>query len=263
MIDVNILNTKNSLNLFDSDHLTKYFSVSTDKATNPVNMMGASKRIMELFLMEASNRFNISSARFANVAFSDGSLLHGFTKRILKTQPISAPRDVLRYFITPEESGQLCLISTILGDNKDIFFPKLSDHIKLTPFIVILERYLASLGYEIYECSSESEARSKISMLTKKNQWPCYFFNSDTTGEKEYEEFFKHSDIINYEKYTNIGIIKENSSFNKDYLDNFINNLNIIRNKKKINKREIISLFKEILPDFSHFEKGKSLDERM
>lgn len=263
MIDVNILNIINSFKLFDPDKLTKYFCVSTDKATNPINMMGASKRIMELFLFGSSNQFNISTARFANVAFSDGSLLHGFTQRVLKKQPISAPKDILRYFISPKESGQLCLLSTIFGENKDIYFPKLTENLKLTSFIEILEKYLASIGYEIYECSSEDEARSKVSSLVKKNQWPCYFFESNTTGEKEFEEFCKPSDTINYDKYSAIAIIKDTLNYNLNDLDNFTYLINEIRNKNKIKKSEIVSLFKQILPDFNHFERGKSLDEKM
>jgi FlaA1/EpsC-like NDP-sugar epimerase len=263
MIDVNIINIINSLKLFDQDELIKYFSVSTDKATNPINMMGASKRIMELVLLDANYNFNISSARFANVAFSDGSLLHGFTQRILKQQPISAPKDVRRYFITPKESAQLCLISTIFGNNKDIFFPRLNENIKLTSFIEILEKYLATIGYEIYECSSENEARSKLSSLITQKKWPCYFFNSDTTGEKEFEEFYKSSDEVNYEKFSSIGVIKQAPIHNSLDTDKLISMINEIRDKSKFNKNDYVLLFKKLLFDFNHNEKGKNLDERM
>ena len=263
MIDVNIINIINSLKLFDQDELIKYFSVSTDKATNPINMMGASKRIMELVLLDANYNFNISSARFANVAFSDGSLLHGFTQRILKQQPISAPKDVRRYFITPKESAQLCLISTIFGNNKDIFFPRLNENIKLTSFIEILEKYLATIGYEIYECSSENEARSKLSSLITQKKWPCYFFNSDTTGEKEFEEFYKSSDEVNYEKFSSIGVIKQAPIHNSLDTDKLISMINEIRDKSKSNKNDYVLLFKKLLFDFNHNEKGKNLDERM
>ena len=263
MIDVNIINIINSLKLFDQDELIKYFSVSTDKATNPINMMGASKRIMELILLDANYNFNISSARFANVAFSDGSLLHGFTQRIQKKQPISAPKDVRRYFITPKESAQLCLISTIFGNNKDIFFPRLNENIKLTSFIEILEKYLATIGYEIYECSSENEARSKFSSLITQKKWPCYFFNSDTTGEKEFEEFYKSSDEVNYEKFSSIGVIKQVPSHNLVDIDTLISMINKVRAKNKFNKNDYVLLFKQLLVDFKHIEKGKNLDERM
>jgi FlaA1/EpsC-like NDP-sugar epimerase len=263
MIDVNIINIINSLKLFDHNELIKYFSVSTDKATNPINMMGASKRIMELILLDTNYNFNISSARFANVAFSDGSLLHGFTQRILKKQPITAPRDIKRYFITPHESAQLCLVSTIFGNNKDIFFPRLNENIKLTSFIEILEKYLATIGYEIYECSSENEARSKFSNLERKNQWPCYFFNSDTTGEKEFEEFYKSTDKVNYEKFSSIGVIEKVARHSIIDLNEFILTINKIRDKNKFNKNDYVLLFKQLLSDFDHIEKGKSLDERM
>ena len=263
MIDVNIMNIINSLELFDQNELIKYFSVSTDKATNPINMMGASKRIMELVLLDANYNFNISSARFANVACLDGSLLHGFTQRIQKKQPISAPKDVRRYFITPKESAQLCLISTIFGNNKDIFFPRLNENIKLTSFIEILEKYLATIGYEIHECSSENEARSKFSSLITKKKWPCYFFNSDTTGEKEFEEFCKSSDEVNYEKYSSIGVIKQAPIHNSLDIDKLISMINEIRDKNKFNKNDYVLLFKQLLVDFKHKEKGKNLDERM
>lgn len=208
MIEVNILNTIKTLELAIKKGVKKYFCVSTDKAANPVNMMGASKRIMELFLMKYSDYISISTARFANVAFSDGSLLDGFRHRIEKRQPLSAPKDVRRYFIIPEESGVLCIMSAILGENKDLFFPKLSEQLHLITFAEIAVKYLEMLGYEPYICESEEEARrffedqhynlkphsSHISQINtntpltthrSRNYWPCYFFNSDTTGEKD------------------------------------------------------------------------------
>ena len=159
MVDINILNTDKTIAQSIASGVKKYFCVSTDKAANPVNMMGASKRIMELFLMRRSAQINISTARFANVAFSDGSLLHGFNQRIQKRQPIVAPNDVKRYFVTPQESGELCLMSCVFGENRDIFFPKLSEALHLITFSEIAERYLAQLGYQPYICASEDEAR--------------------------------------------------------------------------------------------------------
>jgi FlaA1/EpsC-like NDP-sugar epimerase len=190
MIIVNVFNTIKTLRLAKEMKSKKYFCVSTDKAANPVNMMGASKRIMEMFLMQESLSQNISMARFANVAFSDGSLLHGFNQRFAKRQPFSAPNDVRRYFLTPQESGELCLLSGLLGENRDIFFPKLSEKLHLITFSEIAVRYLRVQGYEPYECSSEAEARDKAEVLIAQKQWPCYFFKSDTTGEKDFEEFF-------------------------------------------------------------------------
>ena len=189
MIDTNVFNTIKTLRLTSEKGLKNYFCVSTDKAANPVNMMGGSKRIMEMFLMRESLDQNISMARFANVAFSDGSLLHGFNQRFAKQQPISAPCDVKRYFVTPQESGELCLMSGLLGENRDIFFPKLSENLHLITFAEIARKYLTQLGYEPFECESEEEARGRCSELIKLKKWPCYFFKSDTTGEKDFEEF--------------------------------------------------------------------------
>jgi FlaA1/EpsC-like NDP-sugar epimerase len=188
MIDVNILNTEKTLLQSIANKSKKYFCVSTDKAANPVNMMGASKRIMEMFLMRKSLDINISTARFANVAFSDGSLLHGFNQRIQKKQPIVAPQDIKRYFVTPKESGELCLMSCIFGENRDIFFPKLSEALHLISFAEIAVKYLKQIGYEPYLCSTEDEARILAETLPGKGKWPCLFTDSDTTGEKDFEE---------------------------------------------------------------------------
>ena len=191
MTMVNVVNTVKTVRLAKAMGAKKYFCVSTDKAANPVNMMGASKRIMEMFLMRESLDQKISMARFANVAFSDGSLLHGFNQRLAKKQPISAPHDVRRYFVTAKESGELCLLSGILGDNRDIFFPKLSEQLHLTRFSDIAVRYLSERGYTPYECESEEEARFRRAELISQKLWPCYFFISNTTGEKDFEEFFR------------------------------------------------------------------------
>ena len=180
LIEVNILNTIKTVQMAKAHGAKKYFCVSTDKAANPVNMMGASKRIMDMFLMRESQSIKISTARFANVAFSDGSLLHGFNQRFSKLQPISAPNDVRRYFVTPQESGELCLMSCLFGENRDIFFPKLSEQLHLTTFSDIAERFIKSLGYEPYYCATEEEARSQSSALIASKRWPCYFFKSDT-----------------------------------------------------------------------------------
>ena len=176
MIDVNIFNTDKTIEQSISNETKKYFCVSTDKATNPVNMMGASKRIMEMFLMRRSEQIKISTARFANVAFSDGSLLHSFNQRMLKNQPIVAPNDIKRYFVTSQEAGELCLMSCIFGDNRDIFFPKLDDALHLISFADIAEKYLKERGYEAFKCQSEEEARSLIDSHPKKGYWPCFFF---------------------------------------------------------------------------------------
>ena len=263
LINVNIINTIKIAKLCKQIRVKKYFCVSTDKAANPVNMMGASKRIMEMFLMQHSERINISTARFANVAFSDGSLLHGFNQRFLKNQPISAPNDVKRYFVTSEESGQLCLMSCLLGENRDIYFPKLSPDLNLTRFSDIAKRFLDDKGYEAHECSSESDARSEAQRLIKNKKWPCYFFKSDTTGEKDFEEFYTSNEIIDLDVFENIGIIRNDLSFNQSVLKDFLDIIHDMQNRNHYTRKEIIALFNKVLPDFNHKEEGKFLDERM
>ena len=222
LINVNILNTISVAKISLKHKARNYFCVSTDKAANPVNMMGASKRIMEKFLLKESLDQNISLARFANVAFSDGSLLHGFNQRFIHRQPISAPRDVLRYFITPRESGELCMLSALLGQNRDIFFPKLSSEIHLEKFSNIAIRYLEDKGFEPIECESENEARLKASQLISQKKWPVYFFDSDTTGEKEYEEFYTSNETLDLDRFRNIGIIRNAPDFDLDKLNSFL-----------------------------------------
>ncbi|HMG66779.1 MAG TPA: UDP-N-acetylglucosamine 4,6-dehydratase, partial [Chitinophagaceae bacterium] len=190
MINVNVLNTEKTLLHSIQNDSKKYFCVSSDKATNPVNMMGASKRIMEMFLMYRSNEINISTARFANVAFSDGSLLYSFNQRIQKRQPIVAPNDIRRYFITPKEAGELCLMSCLFGENRDIFFPKMTKDLHLVSFADIAVKYLRAIGYEPFICTDEEESREFANTLPQKNYWPCFFTVSDTTGEKDFEEFY-------------------------------------------------------------------------
>ena len=263
LIEVNILNTIKTVQMAKAQGAKKYFCVSTDKAANPVNMMGASKRIMEMFLMRESESMEISTARFANVAFSDGSLLHGFNQRFAKRQPISAPNDVRRYFVTPQESGELCLMSCLLGENRDIFFPKLSEQLHLTTFSDIAERYIENLGYEPYHCSTEQEARDRSDELIASKRWPCYFFKSDTSGEKDFEEFFTDNEILDMNQFKNLGVIKNEANFSPDMLDNFLEVIHDLRAQTVWEKAPIVDLFNEMIPDFDHKETGKYLDGRM
>ncbi|MDA8912471.1 UDP-N-acetylglucosamine 4,6-dehydratase [Pseudomonadales bacterium] len=263
MIMVNVFNTIKTLRLAKKMGAKKYFCVSTDKAANPVNMMGASKRIMEMFLMRESLTQVISMARFANVAFSDGSLLHGFNQRFSKKQPFSAPNDVRRYFVTPQESGELCLLSGLLGDNRDIFFPKLSEKLHLITFSEIAVRYLRERGYEPYECESEDEARDRAEELIANKQWPCYFFKSDTTGEKDFEEFFTDNEDLDIERFETIGVIKNQPNFDEAKLDSFMDGIEALRNKGTWTKDDIVKLYFGLLPEFAHKETGKYLDQRM
>ncbi|WP_421813318.1 UDP-N-acetylglucosamine 4,6-dehydratase [Flagellimonas sp.] len=263
MINVNILNTEKTLKQAISKNTKKYFCVSTDKAANPVNMMGASKRIMEMFLMRRSKQIEISTARFANVAFSDGSLLHGFDQRIKKQQPIVAPNDVKRYFVTPKESGELCLMSCVFGENRDIFFPKLSEELHLITFSEIAIRYLKRLGYEAFVCKSENEAREVVVKLPEQDKWPCLFVSSDTTGEKDFEEFFTSQETLDLAKFENLGIIKNEPDYNEEKLNFFTEQIQKLKAKKKWEKREIVDLFNEMIPSFNHLETGKYLDNKM
>ena len=263
MIQVNILNTIKTIEQSRQKGTKKYFCVSTDKAANPVNMMGASKRIMEFFLMRESKTLTISTARFANVAFSDGSLLYGFNQRIQKKQPIVAPNDIKRYFVTPQESGELCLMSCLLGDNRDIFFPKLSEDLHLITFAEIAVKYLNELGYEAYECTSEQEARDLIQVLPQTGKWPCYFSSSDTTGEKDFEEFFTEGETVDLERFENLGIVKSELAFDPVLLINFEQTIEQLRSQLSWKKEDILELFYSLLPHFGHKETGKYLDQKM
>ena len=263
MIDVNVFNTDKTLLQSIENGTKKYFCVSTDKAANPVNMMGASKRIMEMFLMRRSKDIKISTARFANVAFSDGSLLHGFNQRIQKKQPIVAPNDVKRYFVTPQESGELCLMSCIFGENRDVFFPKLSEKLHLISFADIAVKYLEQLGYEPYLCENEEEARSLVNTLPDQKKWPCLFSGSDTTGEKDFEEFFTENEILDLEKFQNLGIIKNKLKFENEQLQLFEAAIARFRSSRCWTKDEIVDSFHKMIPDFGHKETGKYLDSKM
>lgn len=263
MIDVNVFNTEKTIKQAISKGTRKYFCVSTDKAANPVNMMGASKRIMEMYLMSLSNKITISTARFANVAFSDGSLLHGFNQRIQKRQPIVAPNDIKRYFVTPKESGELCLMSCIFGENRDVFFPKLNQDLHLITFADIAVKYLAELGYKPYLCESEEEARQMMETLPHQGMWPCLLTHSDTTGEKDFEEFYTENEMLDVDRFENFGIIKNESDFSNDRIDLFSNTISEFKKAKKWNKEQLIDLFFKMIPDFGHKETGKYLDSKM
>ena len=263
MIDTNIFNTEKTINQAIAKGAKKYFCVSTDKAANPVNMMGASKRIMEMFLMRKSQEIQISTARFANVAFSDGSLLHGFNQRIQKIQPIVAPSDIKRYFVSPKESGELCLMSCIYGENRDVFFPKLSQDLHLITFAEIAIKYLAELGYDPFVCSDEEEARELMHTLPQQKLWPCLFTISDTTGEKDFEEFYTDKEVLDMSTFNNLGIIKNDFVEQNTRLEYFNERILNLRSAKKWTKNDLVELFFYMIPDFGHLETGKYLDAKM
>jgi FlaA1/EpsC-like NDP-sugar epimerase len=263
LINVNILNTDKTIKQSIKNNTKKYFCVSTDKATNPVNLMGASKSIMEMYLISRSSNINVSTARFANVAFSDGSLLYGFDNRIKKRQPIAAPNDVKRYFLTPQESGELCLLSCIFGENRDIFFPKLNKSEDLLSFSDLAIKYLHEKGYEAYICKTEDEARELVKTLPAQKKWPCFFTNSNTTGEKETEEFFTENEEVNMDMFINLGIIKNNLENHNKVLNDFESAINKLKSNMMWDKKSIINEFNKLIPNFKYYDKKKYLDGKM
>jgi len=263
MIEVNILNVDECLRMAGAAGVGKYFAVSSDKAANLANMMGASKRVMEMLLVATGADLPISTARFANVAFSDGSLLHGFGQRIAKRQPLSAPNDVRRYFVSAKESGELCLLSCILGGNGEIFFPKLSSELNLVTFSSIAERYLRWRGLEPYVCSTEDEARARVDELSAEGKWPCYFFESDTTGEKDYEEFYVEGEQVDWERFSALGVVRNTASCDPERLQRFLSEARSLILRGQWSRAEILELFHSVLPQFAHRETGKYLDDKM
>jgi FlaA1/EpsC-like NDP-sugar epimerase len=263
MVQVNVVNTDRTLAGAAGTGARKYFCVSTDKASNPVNMMGASKRIMEMFLMRRSRQIDVSSARFANVAFSDGSLPFAWTQRIRKRQPIAAPKDVRRYFVTAREGAILCLLSTFFGENRDVFFPRLSEKLHLIRFSDMARRYVESLGYEAVPCDSEEEARSRVDELVPTGRWPCYFFQSDTTGEKDFEEFYTDEEAVDWSRFHDVGVVQNDVVYSDEWLDDFLRTVEHLQARGRWTKRELVDLFDRTLSTFSHMETGKYLDDRM
>lgn len=263
LLENNVLKARKLLDLLTEIPPEHFFCVSTDKAANPVNIMGASKRVMEDMIMSYSDEFKVTTARFANVAFSNGSLLAGFIERMMKKQPLSSPNDVKRYFVSPEESGQICMLACLLGRNREIFFPKLGEEQMMT-FSSIADKFLQALGYEVKYCSSEEEARKfAAEMHPDSKEYPVYYFKSDTTGEKGYEEFYVPGEHLDLDRFNSLGVIDSVKPRPKDELDSFLLNLNTILQKETTTKEEIVSVLKSYLPNFNHVEKGKNLDQKM
>ncbi len=263
LLQNNVLHAKLLLDLLSEYPPEEYFCVSTDKAANPVNIMGASKRIMEDVIFAYSDRFPVKTARFANVAFSNGSLPAGFLARIQKLQPLSAPSDVRRYFVSPEESGQICLLSCILGENRDIFFPKLAEAQMMT-FDAIGTELIRAHGYEVRECSSDEEAINMAESLKKgSNIYPVHYAVSDTSGEKPFEEFVTDTETADMERFHSLGVITGKEIPDKEKVAALLNNLSAVFEKPETVKEEIVTIMKEYLPNFEHMETGKSLDSKM
>ena len=263
LLQNNVLHAKLLLDLLSEFPPEEYFCVSTDKAANPVNIMGASKRIMEDVIFSYSDKFPVKTARFANVAFSNGSLPAGFLARIQKLQPLSAPSDVRRYFVSPEESGQICLLSCILGENRAIFFPKLNEA-QMMSFDAIGTELLKAHGYEVLECSSDEEAIVKAKDLKNgSNKYPVHYSNSDTSGEKSFEEFVTDAENADMNRFKSLGVITGKQIPDKSKVEKLFVDLNEAFNENTITKEEIVKILKEYLPNFEHIEKGKSLDGKM
>ena len=263
LIENNVIRAKKLLDLLTEYPPRHFFCVSTDKAANPVNIMGASKRIMEDMIMAYTPKFKVTTARFANVAFSNGSLLAGFVERIMKKQPLAAPSDVKRYFVSPEESGQICMLACMLGHNGEIFFPKLGEK-KMMTFSTICDRFLAALGYAKKECATDEEAKKFAAEMPEDSKvYPVVYFLSDTTGEKDFEEFYVPGEKLNMNRFSSLGVIEDVKKRPMQELEAFFHELEDIFHEPDFTKAEVVEAIKRFLPNFEHVEKGKNLDQKM
>ena len=263
MLENNVLSTARLLDLLLESPPEHFFCVSTDKAANPANVMGASKKLMEEAVLAYAAELPATTARFANVAFSNGSLPAGFLERLAKHQPLSAPSDVLRYFVSPEESGQLCLLACITGEPGDIFFPRLEQPQMLT-FSSIADALLERLGYEAVQCASEDEARELAASLGPEDtRWPVYYFTSDTSGEKGFEEFYTNTETVDWERFTALGVVKGRTSQNVAGIRQLGSDLRGLFAQPELSKEEIVAVLTRLVPTFHHVETGRSLDQKM
>ncbi len=263
LLENNVIRAEKFMSVLKQRPPQHFFCVSTDKAANPVNIMGASKKIMEEMIMAYANYFPITTARFANVAFSNGSLLDGFIQRLMKRQPFSVPTDVKRYFVSPDESGQICMLACMLGQTGEVFFPKLEEH-QLTSFKDITEEFVKSLGMEVLQFETEQGAKEYAANMPEDTKyWPVYYFSSDTSGEKAYEEFFTEGEILDIETYHALGVIKNAPRRSLDEIHSMIDKLNQVLNSENLSKSEIVNVMTEFLPNFHHVETGKNLDQKM
>ena len=263
LINTNIFNVEKTIKQSIKKKTKNYFSVSTDKAANPANVMGASKRIMELFMFKYSSKINVSSARFANVLFSDGSLLFSFNQRLIKKQPIVAPTDVRRYFITKKQAAELCIMAAIFGKNCEIYYPKLNPDNDLKSFKELAISFLKGKGFRAVECFSEQNARNLASTNKDKSIWPCFFSNSETTGEKPFEEFYSKKEIIDLKKYETIGVIENPKNIDYSKIINFKNQIESFKKNQIWSREDLLEIFKNTLLEFDHIEKHKFLDDKM
>jgi len=265
LLEVNVAGNARLLDaLSQQKHLKRVFSVSSDKAVRPANLMGASKAFMERIYLSHADKISFSSARFANVAFSDGSLLHSFRNRLEKRQPLSAPSDVLRYFITHEEAGQLCLLSCFTGNNREIFFPQFRPDKDMMSFAEIARIFLETNGYEVLECDSDYEALAKMAeMKSGDRHWPCYFSGSDTSGEKMYEEFNDPSESVDLERFSTVGVVTHPVYHGKEILDEALTMIKSCRARGSWTKKDLVAAVHTAVPEMNHVETGKNLDQKM
>ena len=262
MIINNVLDAKRLLDYLRQNKPSHFFCVSTDKAANPVNVMGGSKKMMENVIMSYSKDLKITTARFANVAFSNGSLLYGYIERLLQRQPISCPSDVKRFFVSPEESGEICLLTCILGNSGDIYFPKLDEN-QLVNFKTITEDFFSYLKKDMKICESEEQAKKIALNLTDSSPYPVYFFKTDTSGEKLFEEFYTSEDQVNFNLYESIGVVTNSLKPSFPEMELTIKEIETLFKKESYNKEYIIKIMNKILPNFNHIETGKTLDQKM
>lgn len=258
----NVIKARNLMELLRSYPPRHFFCVSTDKASNPVNIMGASKRIMEDLIMAYRPYFKVTTARFANVAFSNGSLPAGFFDRMMKRQPLAAPSDVRRYFVSMEESGQICMLACILGNNGEVFFPRLGKE-KLKTFSSICDRFIEAMGYEKYQCSSDDEARQYAAEHLPGPKYPVYYSASDTTGEKDCEEFFVEGESTDMTRFVSLGVITGTDNKDAETVNALIRRLETLFADRTFTKADVVRVLEEYLPNFTHEEKGRNLDDKM
>ena len=264
MIENNVIKASKLLKLLQQFPPEHFFCVSTDKAANPVNIMGASKKIMEELILSFSDKIKIKTARFANVAFSNGSLLQGFLDRIQKKQPLSCPLGIKRFFVSPQESGEICLFASIMGESGDIFFPKLDESVDMIPFDSIALELLKFLGFTADICTTEEEAKQKALLLNDHSTtYPIYFFDSETSGEKPFEEFFTCNESLDTKSFIKMGVIKNSLKRSDHEINTIINQLISLFESNNISKEAIVNILKIYLPNFEHIETGKGLDSQM
>lgn len=269
MVKNNVLRARGLLDLLVAHPPQHFFCVSTDKAANPVNIMGASKKLMEELILAYADRLPVTTARFANVAFSNGSLPQGFLERLFKRQPWSCPRDIRRFFVSPSESGELCLLASVLAESGDIVFPKLDEDRDMIPFERVARDLLQALGMEADDCHSEAEAREKMTRLRAARtpagriRWPVYFFTSDTSGEKAFEEFYTAEESLDLQRFANLGVVKHARRRGIAQIDQIFQALEAVFSQERVSKAEIVAALKGYLPNFEHIETGKGLDQKM